>query len=127
VLLSLVVGEDVDVDCFSIFFCLEKNGKEFFCQSNFFWYHEKMSHDQQPSLIWFQLVDSDGQPYKGSSASSLSLNPSAVVDELRQAAVNKNPNMLTLVDAAQLKVYIKTRLLSLEKKRLWKMTVSFLA
>jgi len=43
--------------------------------------------------------------YIGSSASSLSLNPLAVVDELRQAVVNKNPNMLSSVDAAQLKVY----------------------
>ena len=60
--------------------------------------------DQQPALIWFHLSDSNGQPYKGSSASSLSLNPSAVVDELRQAVVNKNPNMLSSVDAAQLKI-----------------------
>jgi len=64
-----------------------------------------MSHDEQPPLIWFQLVDSDGQPYEGSSASSLSLNPSAVVDELRQAVVNKNPNILSSVDASQLKIY----------------------
>jgi hypothetical protein len=64
-----------------------------------------MSHDQHPPLIWFHLFDSNGQPYKGSSASSLSLNPSAVIDELRQAVVNKNPNMLSSVDAAQLKVY----------------------
>ena len=66
-----------------------------------------MSHDQQPPLIWFQLVDSDGQPYEGSSASSLSLNPSAIVDQLRQAVVNKNPNILSSVDASQLKIYKK--------------------
>ncbi len=64
-----------------------------------------MSDDQQPPLVWFLLLGSDGQAYKGSSASSLSLNPSAVVDELRQAVVTKNPNMLSSVDAAQLKVY----------------------
>ena len=64
-----------------------------------------MSHDQHPPLIWFQLVESDGQPYKGSSANSLSLNPSAVVDELRLAVVNKNPNILSSVDASQLKIY----------------------
>ena len=53
VLLSLVVGEEVDVE-------KEKNGKEFFCQT--FLYHEKTSHDEQPPLIWFHLFDSDGQP-----------------------------------------------------------------
>lgn len=79
-------------------------------------YHRKMSHDQHPPLIWLQLFDSDGQPYKGSSASSLSLNPWAVVDERRQAVVTKNPNMLSSVDAAQLKVFKnKTALIGKEE------------
>mmetsp|Transcript_1743 Transcript_1743/g.2661 ORF Transcript_1743/g.2661 Transcript_1743/m.2661 type:complete len:233 (-) Transcript_1743:4883-5581(-) len=64
-----------------------------------------MSHDQQPPLIWFQLVDSDGQPYKESSVSSVSLNPSAVFDELRQAVIDANPDLLSGLDASQLKIY----------------------
>jgi ribosomal-protein-alanine N-acetyltransferase len=64
-----------------------------------------MSHDQQPALIGFRLFDSDGQPYKGGSVSSVSLNPSDVVGELRLAMVNKNPNKLSSVDSAQLKIY----------------------
>jgi hypothetical protein len=48
VLLSLVVGEEVDVDGFSIFFkiILRKERQRIFLQT--FLYHEKMSHDQQP-------------------------------------------------------------------------------
>jgi hypothetical protein len=88
---------------FPFFFGKEKNGKEFPCQSNL--YHEKMSHDEQPPLIWFHLFDSDGQPYQEITVSSVSLNPSAAVDELRQAVVNKNPNILSSVDASQLKIY----------------------
>ena len=64
-----------------------------------------MSHDQQPALIWFHLFDSDGQPYQEITVSSVSLNPSAAVDELRQAVVNKNPKILSSVDASQLKIY----------------------
>jgi hypothetical protein len=64
-----------------------------------------MSNNQQPLLVWFLLLGSGGQEYKGSSASSLSLHLSAVVDELRQAVVTKNRNMLSSVDAAQLRVY----------------------
>jgi hypothetical protein len=69
----------------------EKNGKEFFC------------HDQQPSLIWFQLVESDGQPYKGSSVSSVSLPPASVINGFRQAVIDANPE--SSLDASQLKIY----------------------
>jgi hypothetical protein len=90
------VGEDV-VDGFSISFRKEEISNEFFCQT--------FVGSRENVLIWFQHVDSDGQPYEGSSASSLSLNPSAAVDELRQAVLNKNPNILSSVDASQLKIY----------------------
>ena len=89
---------------FPFFFEKKRTAKNFSVNQTCL-YHEKMSHDEQPPLIWFQLVESDGQPYKGSSANSLSLNPSAVVDELRLAVVNKNPNILSSVDASQLKIY----------------------
>ena len=62
-----------------------------------------MSHDQQPPLIWFQLVDSDGQPYKGSSVSSVSLPPASVINGFRQVVINANPE--SSLDASQLKIY----------------------
>ena len=110
-LLSLVVGEDVDVDGFSIFFLEKKRTAK---KNQTFLYHEKMSHDEQPPLIWFHLFDSDGQPYKEITVSSVSLNPSAAVDELRLAVVNKNPRLWVLLSSK----YTRTRLPFLEEKRL---------
>jgi hypothetical protein len=84
---------------FPFFFRKEKNGKELFCQL----YYSKMSHDQQPPLIWFHLFDSDGQPYKGSSMSSVSLPPASVINGFRQAVIDANPE--SSLDASQLKIY----------------------
>jgi hypothetical protein len=59
-----------------------------------------------PHLIWFHLVDSDGQPYKASSASTVSLSPSAHVNEFLQAVINANPSLLSSsYDTSLLKIY----------------------
>ena len=73
---------------------------------HFFWKRKERQRRIFLSIKLFCITRKcDGQPYKGSSANSLSLNPSAVVDELRLAVVNKNPNILSSVDASQLKIY----------------------
>ena len=64
-----------------------------------------MSHKQQAPLIWFRLVDSNGQSYQGRSVSSVSLPPASVVNGFRQAVIDANPNLLSSWDAAQLKIY----------------------
>jgi hypothetical protein len=40
-------------------------------------------------LIWFQLVDSEGGPYKKTTASSVSLPPGSVIDQFRDAVKAK--------------------------------------
>ena len=59
----------------------------------------------QPYLIWFQLVGSDGNPYMGTSATSVSDLPVTIVDTFRDAIKAKNPNKLSAFDASNLKVY----------------------
>lgn len=71
---------------------------------------EKMSDNQQqsassPSLIWFQLVGSDGKPFKETSADKVTFPTSADVSDFRKSVKNENPNMLSAVDASQLKVF----------------------
>ena len=61
-----------------------------------------------PSLVWFVLLDSaTGEPYKGTSASSLLLSPLAVpvVDQFRKAVKAEYSNKLSSVDAGALLVY----------------------
>ena len=61
-----------------------------------------------PSLIWFQLTDSEtGLAYKNIQASSIlssSLN-FPIVDSFRDAVKTKYPNKLTSVDAGELLVF----------------------
>jgi len=67
-----------------------------------------MSLDQTNNLDSFGFISLTrmmASPYTESSFSSVTLNPSAVVDELRYAVVNKTPNILSSVDASQLKIY----------------------
>ena len=73
-----------------------------------------MSSDQQqqqssmsPSpLVWFLLLDSaTGLPYKGTSATKVSLPPTAVIAQFRDAVKAKHSNKLSSFDAADLLVY----------------------
>jgi serine/threonine protein kinase len=56
-------------------------------------------------LFWFELVDSQGEPYKGTSASKVSLPSAADVDDFRDAVKAKLTNKLSFVDADDLLVY----------------------
>ena len=56
-------------------------------------------------LFWFRLVGPDGQPYRESDASSISLSSSAVVDQFRDAVIRRSSNLLSSFDACQLKVF----------------------
>jgi hypothetical protein len=60
-----------------------------------------------PYLIWFRLVDTTGQSYKGTSDSSILSSSLAfpVVDQFRDAVKAKHSNKLSSVDAADLIVY----------------------
>jgi hypothetical protein len=51
------------------------------------------------------LNSADGQPYKGTTASSVSLLPTNVIDQFRDAVKSKYSNTLSSIDAAQLQVY----------------------
>jgi hypothetical protein len=69
----------------------------------------EMSTDPPDSLlVWFQLLDSDsGQPYEGTSASSILRSSLSVptVDQFREAVKAKNRNKLFIVDSSDLLVY----------------------
>ena len=57
-------------------------------------------------LVWFTLLDSTGQPYKGSGATaSVLINPSCVIDQFRDAVKVKNSIKLASLDASDLIVY----------------------
>jgi hypothetical protein len=59
-----------------------------------------------PSFIWFRLVDNNGQPYKGTSATKVSFSSSPDVDDFRDAVYLKNSPILTGITSSQLTVYI---------------------
>ena len=69
------------------------------------------SHQQQPSVvshrpIWFVLLNSaDGRPYKGTTASKVSVSSSADVDDFRIAVYVMNSSILTGIAPSQLLVY----------------------
>ncbi len=81
------MGEDVDVDGFSIFFRKEKN----FSANQTCLYYSKMSHDQQLLSFGFISLTRDGKPYKGSSVSSVSLPSASVINGFRQGVIEANP------------------------------------
>jgi hypothetical protein len=55
--------------------------------------------------VYFQLVDSNGQPFMGTSVDSVELPPTATVVKFRDAVKAKNPNKLAFIDASDLLVY----------------------
>ena len=56
-------------------------------------------------LVWFLILDSTGEPYKGTTASKVSVSSSADVDDFRKAVKAENSNKLSTFDAADLLVY----------------------
>ena len=59
-----------------------------------------------PRKVWYLLLDStNGQPYKGTSASTVSLPSDHVIDQLRDAVKAENSNNLSGVDPLNLIVY----------------------
>jgi hypothetical protein len=61
-------------------------------------------------LIWFLLVDSSGQPYKGTTADYVSLAPGSVIAQFRDAVKKKDKDdgdaaVLTPFKSSQLTVY----------------------
>jgi hypothetical protein len=57
------------------------------------------------SPFWFILVDSNGVPYKSTTADKVSIPSCADVADFRDAAKTKHSNKLSSVDAAELLVY----------------------
>ena len=59
-----------------------------------------------PSLIWFQLIDSEtGLAYKNTRSVKTKLKASADVDDFLNAVKTKYPNKLATVDAGELLVF----------------------
>ena len=58
-------------------------------------------------IVWFQLVESNGAPFKGTTATSVSLSDDANIDALRRAlkAECNTPDLLGNIGAPRLKVY----------------------
>ena len=57
------------------------------------------------SAYWFLLVDSDGQPVKGSNFTSISGSSITIVDEFRSEVKKTFSNLLSSVDAPEMRVY----------------------
>ena len=55
--------------------------------------------------VWFHLVGSDGQPFMGTSCTSVPRSKSRNVDKFRDAVKLKNPNKLAAMDPSDLVVY----------------------
>lgn len=56
--------------------------------------------------VWFLLVDSvDGRPYRGTSADAAMLSNNTLVFQFRNAVKERNPNILSSIDASQLLIY----------------------
>ena len=61
---------------------------------------------KRPRRFWFLLVDhKNGQPYRGTNVSSVSLEPTNLIVDFRDAVKVKNANKLSSIDAAYLDVY----------------------
>jgi hypothetical protein len=63
-----------------------------------------MSHEQ-PSLIWFEVIDFDGHSYKESSVRSVHLPSASDINGFRRAVIDANPDLFSSLDASQLKIY----------------------
>ena len=66
---------------------------------------EKLANASNP-LIWFQLYDyGTGKPYKETTATSVSLPSTAVIDQFRKAVKAECPNKLSSIDPSDLLVF----------------------
>ena len=61
---------------------------------------------QEEEVVWFHLVDSKGNPYAETTVASISVQPTMMVDQLRDAVFQKNAPILQGFVASQLKVYL---------------------
>ena len=67
---------------------------------------QSFSMSSPSSLVWFLLLNSaTGEPYKGTSASKVSVSSSADLDDFRDAVKAKHSNKLSTFDDADLLVY----------------------
>ena len=55
--------------------------------------------------LWYILVDSDGQPYEGTSAERVAVSLNADISTLRRTVKNDAPEILGLITASRLKIY----------------------
>ena len=55
--------------------------------------------------IWFQLVDSRGQPFRGAKVDFVSIPDTEFVAKFKKVVKSENPNTLSTVDALNLIVY----------------------
>jgi 5-formyltetrahydrofolate cyclo-ligase len=56
-------------------------------------------------VVWFQLVDQNGEPYKGTACGFVSMSPESVVHHFRDAVMAKNSVILPGIVSTQLLVY----------------------
>ncbi|KAF0684711.1 Aste57867_23327 [Aphanomyces stellatus] len=56
-------------------------------------------------LVWFLLVDGQGKAYNGTTASSVDIPSSYVIDQFKDAVHSKNPRKLSSFDSSDLQVY----------------------
>ena len=54
---------------------------------------------------WVQLVDSEGKEYQGSKASRVTVDDNAIIDDLRVAVKDANPQIPATVGTSQLRIF----------------------
>lgn len=55
--------------------------------------------------VWYILVDSRGDPYKGIEVTSVSLSSDTIVDDFKTVVKSRNTNDIGFISAAKLKIY----------------------
>ena len=60
---------------------------------------------QMISFVWFELVNDQGQPYQGSTPTSVSISQGLNVDSFRKQVKTESPQIPSSIGAAQLIVY----------------------
>jgi hypothetical protein len=56
-------------------------------------------------LVWYVLVDGEGEAYKGTTASSVDIPSNYVIEQFKKTVKAENPNVLANFDRPQLEVY----------------------
>jgi hypothetical protein len=63
------------------------------------------SSEKLKMKCWVQIVDSHRVSYKESSATRVTVDANAIIDDLRKAVKAENPTILSSIEASQLTVY----------------------